>query len=53
VGPRAVLDKNSQPPPGIELYNPDRPARSLVSIPIELSRHTDFRLYRNLMDIVR
>jgi hypothetical protein len=33
VGPRAVLNavvkrKNSQLPPGIEPYNPDRPARS-------------------------
>jgi hypothetical protein len=30
VGPRAGLDmvsKNSQPPPGIELRSPDRPAR--------------------------
>jgi hypothetical protein len=41
VNPRAVLtrwwEKNSQPPPGIEPYNPDGPARSPVSIPTELS----------------
>jgi hypothetical protein len=30
-------EKNSQPPPGIEPLNPDRPARSLVTIPTELS----------------
>jgi hypothetical protein len=42
MGPRAVLftvvnEKNFQPPPGIEPYNPDRPARNLVAIPTELS----------------
>jgi hypothetical protein len=31
-------EKNSQPLPGIKPYNPDRPAYSLVTIPIELSR---------------
>jgi hypothetical protein len=31
-------EKNSQPLPGIEPYNPDRPARTLTSIPNELSR---------------
>jgi hypothetical protein len=31
-------EKNSKPPSGIEPYNPDRPARSLVTIPTELSR---------------
>jgi hypothetical protein len=30
--------RNSQPPPEIEPQNPDRPARSLVTIPTELSR---------------
>jgi hypothetical protein len=30
--------KNSQPPPGIEPWNPDRPHLSLVAIPTELSR---------------
>jgi hypothetical protein len=30
--------KNSQPPQRIEPYNPDRPACSLLAIPIELSR---------------
>jgi hypothetical protein len=45
VGPRAVLDavvkrKMPSPPPpaGLEPKNPDRPARSLVAIPTELSR---------------
>jgi hypothetical protein len=33
-------EKNSQPPPGIEPYNPDPPSRSLVAIPTELSRLT-------------
>jgi hypothetical protein len=37
VGPRVNLDaveriKFSQPPPGIEPWNPDRPARNLVAI---------------------
>jgi hypothetical protein len=31
-------EKNSQPLPGIELKNPDRPAHSLVTIPTELSQ---------------
>jgi hypothetical protein len=31
-------EKNFQPPPRIEPYNPNRPARSLVAIPSELSR---------------
>jgi hypothetical protein len=31
-------EKNSQSPPGIEPYNPDRPTRSLVAVPTELSR---------------
>jgi hypothetical protein len=35
---RGGEEKNSQPPPGIEPYNPDRPVRSLVTIPTELSR---------------
>jgi hypothetical protein len=35
---RGGEEKNSQPPPGIEPSNPDRPARSLVAIPTELSR---------------
>jgi hypothetical protein len=35
---RGGEEKNSQPPPGIELLNPDRPARSLVTIPTKLSR---------------
>jgi hypothetical protein len=30
--------KNSQRQPGIEPYNPDCPARSLVAIPTELSQ---------------
>jgi len=28
---RGGEEKNSQPPPGIETYNPDRPARGLVT----------------------
>jgi hypothetical protein len=36
--------KNSQPPPGIEPYNPHFPARSLVAIPTELS----WPQYKNL-----
>jgi hypothetical protein len=35
---RGGEEKNFQPPPGIEPPNPDRPARSLVAIPTELSR---------------
>jgi hypothetical protein len=35
---RGGEEKNSQPPRGIESYNPDRPAHSLVAIPTELSR---------------
>jgi hypothetical protein len=35
---RGSEEKCSQPMPGIEPQNPDRPARSLVSIPTELSR---------------
>jgi hypothetical protein len=35
---RGSEEKNSQPPPEIETYNPDRPARSLVTIPTELSQ---------------
>jgi hypothetical protein len=31
-------EKNSQPPPGIEPWNPDRPARSPVVISTELSK---------------
>jgi hypothetical protein len=33
---RGGEEKNSQPPPGIEPFNPDRPAHSLVAIPTEL-----------------
>jgi hypothetical protein len=33
---RGSEEKNSQPPPGIEPYNPDRPARGLVTIPTEV-----------------
>jgi hypothetical protein len=35
---QGVEEKNFQPPPGIEPYNPDRPVRSLVVIPTKLSR---------------
>jgi hypothetical protein len=35
---RGAEEENSQFPPGIEPYNPDRPARSLVAITTELSR---------------
>jgi hypothetical protein len=43
VDPRTVLDsvvkrKIPNPSPGIDPYNPDRPSRSLVAIPTELSR---------------
>jgi len=41
VGPRAGLDtvaKSSRPLPGMEPWNPDTPARSLVSVTTELSR---------------
>jgi hypothetical protein len=31
-------EKNSQPPPGIEPSNPDRPVRNPVAIPTQLSR---------------
>jgi hypothetical protein len=31
-------EKNSQPPPGIEPQNPDRPASSLVAISTEITR---------------
>jgi hypothetical protein len=42
VAPKVGLDtvvkrKNSQPLPGIEPSNPDRPVRRLVAISIELS----------------
>jgi hypothetical protein len=35
---RGGLEKNSQPPPGIEPQNLDRPARNLVAMSTELSR---------------
>jgi hypothetical protein len=35
---RGGEEKNSQSPPGVEPYDPNRPARSLVAIPTELSR---------------
>jgi hypothetical protein len=60
VGPRAVLDAvvkrkvPSPPPPGIEPQNPDRPARSLVAIPTELSRlSTQYFLFLILTDILK
>jgi hypothetical protein len=36
---RGGEEKNSQPPPGIETYNSDRPVRSLVAIPTKLSKN--------------
>jgi hypothetical protein len=35
---RGGEEKNSQPPPETEPYNPDRPTRSPVTTPTELSR---------------
>jgi hypothetical protein len=35
---RGGEEKNSHPQQRIVLYNPDRPARSLVAMPTELSR---------------
>jgi hypothetical protein len=45
---RGGEEKNSQLPPGIEPYNPDRPARSLVTIPTELSKLVYYNEYFNL-----
>jgi hypothetical protein len=42
---RGGEEKNSQSPPGIEPKNPDRPARSLVAIPTELSRLFHMKCY--------
>jgi hypothetical protein len=52
MGPRAILDavvKSSQPPPGIEPHSHDRPARSLVAIPTELSRILPDVFFPNLL----
>jgi hypothetical protein len=44
---RGGEEKNSQPPPGIESYNPKRPDRSLVTIPSELTRLSDVGIDEN------
>jgi hypothetical protein len=38
---RCGEEKNPHPPPEIKPSDPDRPARSLVAIPTELSRFLD------------
>jgi hypothetical protein len=41
-------EKNSQSLPGIEPWNPDRPARSLVAILTELSQLSESRFMNSL-----